>query len=71
MAAWHTVSWDTGLNLCLVVQLLEVGTIEAVEAVALLYFLEGQEPVEGGLTDRNDLLENVPKNALAERRSRQ
>jgi len=71
VAAWHGMSRDAGLNLGLVVQLLEVGAFEAVEAVALLYFLEGQEPVEGGLTDRNDLLEDVPQNALAERRSRQ
>ena len=71
VAAGHTVSRDAGLDLRLVVQLLKVGAIEAVEAVALFDFLEGQEPVEGGLTDRDDLLEDVPQNALAERRSRQ
>ena len=61
---------DAGFDLHLIVLIFDVNAREAVESLAILYFLEGHELVESRLTDRNNLLKDVPKNAFAERRSR-
>lgn len=47
---------NAGVDLHLVMLLFDVSTSEAVEPLTLLYFLEGDKLVEGGLADRNDLL---------------
>lgn len=68
--AGNSVRRDASIDLHFIVLVLDVDVREAVESLARLYFLEGHELVESRLTDRNDLLEDVPENALSERRSR-
>lgn len=68
--AGNSMRRDAGIDLHLIVLVLVVDAREAVESLARLYFLEGHELVESRLTDRDDLLEDVPENAFSERRSR-
>ena len=65
------MSGNTGLDLISVVFLLFFNALEPVETLTLLDLLEGDQLVECRLADRNDLLKHIPKDAFAERRSRQ
>ena len=69
--AGHAVSRNAGLDLVMVVLVLRLHALEAVEALSVFNFLEGDELVKSLLADGDDLLEHIPENAFAERRGRQ